>query len=63
MDKISLLSREQEKKKVFFQLGKRFGLLEYLEDDHYNIVITSYSFEDIWLDGNYYRDGRHYQQE
>ena len=26
MDKISLFSREQEKKKVFFQLGKKFNL-------------------------------------
>ena len=26
MNKISLLSREQEKKKVFFQLGRKFNL-------------------------------------
>ena len=36
---------------------------DHLEEPDYNIVITSYSFEDLWLDGNYYRDGQHYQQE
>jgi hypothetical protein len=36
---------------------------DYLEDNLYNIEKQGDSFEDIWLDGNYYRDGRHYQQE
>ena len=41
MDKISLLSREQEKKKVFFQLGKRFGLPKELIIYLYQILVNS----------------------
>lgn len=41
MDKISLLSREQEKKKVFFQLGTRFGLPKELIIYLYRVVVNS----------------------
>ena len=41
MDKISLLSREQEKKKVFFQLGERFGLPKELIIYLYQILVNS----------------------
>ena len=41
MGGISLLSREQEKKKVFFQLGKRFGLPKELIIYLYQILVNS----------------------
>ena len=41
MDKISLLSIEQEKKKVFFQLGTRFGLPKELIIYLYQILVNS----------------------
>ena len=41
MDKISLLSREQEKKKVFFQLGARFGLPKELIIYLYQVLVNS----------------------
>lgn len=41
MDKISLLSREQEKNKVFFQLGTRFGLPKELIIYLYQILVNS----------------------
>ena len=41
MDKISLLSREQEKKKVFFQMGTRFGLPKELIIYLYQILVNS----------------------
>ena len=41
MDKISLLFREQEKKKVFFQLGERFGLPKELIIYLYQIFVNS----------------------
>tara|TARA_B100000900_G_scaffold415953_1_gene448094 strand:- start:2312 stop:2917 length:606 start_codon:yes stop_codon:yes gene_type:complete len=41
MGGITLLSREQEKKKVFFQLGKRFGLPKELFIYLYQILVNS----------------------
>ena len=41
MGEITLLSREQEKKKVFFQLGKRFGLPKELIIYLYQILVNS----------------------
>tara|TARA_B100000161_G_C33526331_1_gene403742 strand:- start:612 stop:1247 length:636 start_codon:yes stop_codon:yes gene_type:complete len=41
MGGISFLSREQEKKKVFFQLGNRFGLPKELIIYLYNLLIDS----------------------
>lgn len=41
MGKFSLLSREQEKKKVFFQLGNRFGLPKELIIYLYQVLMNS----------------------
>ena len=41
MGGFSLLSREQEKKKVFFQLGNRFGLPKELIIYLYNLLMNS----------------------
>ena len=55
MGGISLLSREQEKKKVFFQLGTRFGLPKELIIYLYNLLMNSIKC-DISMATNYHRN-------
>ena len=55
MGGISLLSREQEKKQVFFQLGNRFGLPKELIIYIYNLLMKS-NKHDISMATNYHKN-------
>ena len=55
MNKISLLSREQENKKIFFQLGGNFGLPKELIIYIYQILMNS-NKHDISMATNYHRN-------
>ena len=55
MDKYSLLSREQEKKKVFFQLGKKFNLPSDIIIFLYNILRKSV-YHDRSLQINFHKN-------
>lgn len=51
----SLLSREQERKKIFFQLGNRFGLPKELIIYLYNVLMNSIK-HDVSTATNYHRN-------
>ena len=51
----SLLSREQERKKILFQLGNRFGLPKELIIYLYNVLMNSIK-HDITMTTNYHRN-------
>ena len=55
MGRLSLLSREQEKKKIFFQLGNRFGLPKELIIYLYQVLMNSIK-QNISMTTNYHRN-------